>query len=84
MISSLCLSKRNVHRYTLGAMVGELFELGTAPFDWDSGRVRRVLLKEVLPGMETYVHATHGWRWTRLDTLIDGRGLSLAYNRPRV
>jgi hypothetical protein len=34
--------------------------------------------------METYVHATHGWRWTRLDTLIDGRGLSLAYNRPRV
>ena len=27
--------------------------------------------EEVLPGMETFVHATHGWRWTRLDTLID-------------
>ena len=31
----------------------------------------RPWLEEVLPGMETYVHATHGWRWTRLATLID-------------
>lgn len=64
-------ARRAVEASPLGAAVSELFDLGGAPFDWDSGRVRRVLLKEVLPGMETFVHATHGWRWTRLDTLID-------------
>jgi len=29
------------------------------------------MLKQVIPGMETSVHAAHGWRWTRLNALID-------------
>lgn len=64
-------ARRAVEASPLGAAVSELFELEGPPLDWGSGRVRRTLLKEVLPGMETFVHATHGWRWTRLDALID-------------
>jgi hypothetical protein len=34
-------------------------------------RVRRACLEEVLPGMETFVLATHGPWWTQLTNLID-------------
>ena len=35
-------ARRAVEASPLGAALSELFELGPAPFDWDSGRVRRV------------------------------------------
>lgn len=73
--------RRAVEASPLGEMVAEEYELGAAPWNWDSGRLRRVLLKEVMPGLETFVHATLGWRWTRLSNLIanfdDGEALAL-------
>jgi hypothetical protein len=59
-------ARRQVEASPLGAAISHLFELGPPPFAWDTGRVRRVMLKEVLPGMETFVLATHGPWWTQL------------------
>jgi len=64
-------SHRLVKASPLGVALSELFQLGPAPFDWDSGWVRRVMLRQVIPGKGTFVHVAHGWPWTRLNALID-------------
>ena len=56
-----------VEASSLGLMVNEKFVLGPpgfgARFEWDGTagpHMRRVMLKLVLPAMETYVQVTHG------------------------
>ena len=60
-------ARRRVEASSLGLMVNEKFVLGPpgfgARFEWDGTagpHMRRVMLKLVLPAMETYVQVTHG------------------------
>jgi hypothetical protein len=60
-------ARRRVEASSLGLMVNEKFDLGPpgfgARFEWDGiagAHMRRVMLKVVLPAMETYVQVTHG------------------------
>jgi hypothetical protein len=60
-------ARRRVEASSLGLMVNEKFGLGPpgfgARFEWDGiagPHMRRVMLKLVLPAMETYVQVTHG------------------------
>jgi len=62
-------SRRQVEASPLGVAIMELFQFG--PVDWDRGWVRRVMMSKVIPAMETFVWARHGWKWTRLDALIN-------------
>ena len=60
----------------LGAVLATHFGLDLGARDgvkssWDSSSTRRVVTSAVLPGMATFVHATHGHRWTRLRNLIE-------------
>ena len=65
-------ARRRVEASPIGRALERLFHLGPAPWDgWDTSKLRRSMFREALPGMFTYVHATHGWRWTRLRRLIE-------------
>ena len=65
-------ARRRVEASPVGRALERLFDLGPAPWDgWDTSKLRRSMFREALPGMFTYVHATHGWRWTRLRRLIE-------------
>ena len=57
----------------LGAVLATHFRLRLGAGDpraWDRGETRRLVTSAVLPGMGTFVHAAHGFRWTRLRNLI--------------
>ena len=57
----------------LGAVLATHFRLRLGAGDpraWDRGETRRLVTSAVLPGMATFVHAAHGFRWTRLRNLI--------------
>jgi hypothetical protein len=56
----------------LGAVLATHFRLDLGVSNaWDSSSTRRLVTSAVLPGMATFVHATHGHRWTRLRNLIE-------------
>ena len=56
----------------LGAVLATHFRLALGVSNaWDSSSTRRLVTSAVLPGMATFVHATHGHRWTRLRNLIE-------------
>jgi hypothetical protein len=72
-------SRRAVEASKLGRCVVRHFDLprasgpdgGGGEIDWTSAATRKAMLKDVLPGMKTYVQMTHGHKWTRLSRLID-------------
>ena len=56
----------------LGAVLATHFRLDLgAPRAWDRRETRRLVTSAALPGMATFVHAAHGFRWTRLRNLIE-------------
>ena len=72
-------SRRAVEASKLGRCVVRHFDLprasgpdgGGGEIDWTSAATRKAMLKDVLPGMKTYVQMMHGHKWTRLSRLID-------------